>query len=122
MNRNELLAVISNPMSDDAQVADAQTLLEKLQPTADASGSTLSGTLKRFGESPDTVYFTITVSSEYAEDLLKTRTIDQAANAACGDHLLGSLRAKYSDAEREIFEKRFPDGCYKLLKIEKETA
>ena len=118
----QIKKILDSPLSSPKQKAKAQAALTGYESSKSGGFTTLIGTHSVcLGTTFENLHYQIVVESGYADGLLQTRSMDQAAKQACNDRLLGGLRAKYDEAENETFQKRFPKDCYQVLRIEKGT-
>jgi hypothetical protein len=116
MSREHLQAIINSDASP-SQKAAAEKLLAADAPVSIQSDD---GYTKLFGAQhiyPSEIkHFSITVESDYANDLLKTHSMDAAAKQAANDRLLLGIQAKYDADTEKLFHKRFKDG-YKSYQV-----
>lgn len=126
MDSEQIKKILDSPLSSPEQKAKAKAALTDYEAPSSGEGFTpLTGSQSVcLGSTYETRHFQITVESAYADELLQTRTMDQAAKQACNDKLLGSLQARHTDdsGAYATYQKRFPTDCYKLIRVEPENV
>lgn len=119
MNRSELTIIANDTagLYTSDQKAKARAALAEYEAPKSSDGFT---TL--YGEQPvypsGNRHFSIRVESSYADELLKTRSMDDAAKQAANDCLLLGLRAKHDKDAEALFCKRFAENAYHLIRVE----
>jgi hypothetical protein len=101
MDKQQLEAIVNDQSgiyTSDQKTKATQALAEYEAPRLGDGFTTLTGSHSVcLGSTFETRHFQIVVESGYGEELLRTRTMNQAANQAANDRILGSLQAKYDD-------------------------
>jgi hypothetical protein len=118
MTKTELQTIVNDTagLFTAEQKEKAQAALDSEIPQSGDGFTTLYGLQHIY---PSEVrHFSMTVASGYADDLLKTRSMDAAAKQAANDCLLLGLQAKYDKDAENLFCKRFPKDAYRLMRVE----